>query len=83
MFWQDLDRSRVSPKLLDEEPKRLQGLARLLSYELEGDIPLRDEMKTGDDEHDGSHYHTFTIPYGPGMSAKEIERLFYDRDMRG
>lgn len=33
------------------------------------------------DADDVSDYHTFTIPYGPGFSAKRIEKLLYTKDL--
>lgn len=41
-----------------------------------------DEVADWADEAEVSNYHTFTIPYGPRLHAKKIEKLCYTRDLR-
>ncbi|GAB1310959.1 Ankyrin repeat protein [Madurella fahalii] len=48
-----------------------------------GDIKeeYEDEVADWFTEDEVSNYHTFTIPYGPKLHAKKIEKLCYSRDL--
>lgn len=58
---------------------RLRSLAGDLKVEYEDEVP--DWLPEKED--DVSDYHTFSLPYGPKIHAKRIEKLCYTRDLRG
>lgn len=56
---------------------------RMQRRQINGDIKnnYEDEVAEWVDSDDVSDYHTFTIPYGPKINARKIEKLLYTKDL--